>query len=149
MKLTVDRICIWAQGCARTAVILLAVLAIIVSGAGAAGRLLTDQTQPVIETETKLATLDAKADPEEASGEMATGGHPWTEQPCFWQAIPALAGGSDQSRLRLQVVAPRLSIVSQWTLAERQADIQGSISLVNARLGHRFTLVGSRPSGTS
>ena len=145
MKQIVDKI----VGCARIAVVLLAVLAIVVSGAGAAARLFTDQSQPTEMPESKAtATLDRLPDPEEPTGEMATGGRPWTEQPAFWQVIPALPGNPGQTR-----IGPGLGIalksVSTATHSGNVNSLFATSSLVDSRIGHRFTLVGSKPSGTS
>jgi hypothetical protein len=145
MKLIVDKI----VGCARIAVVLLAVLAIVVSGAGTAARLFSEQTLPTETPESKAtATLDHLPDPEEATGEMATGGQPWTEQPAFWQVIPALPGNSGQARIG---PGPGIALksVSTATHIGNVNSLFATSSLVDSRIGHRSTLVGSKPSGTS
>jgi len=145
MKEIVDKIMLSA----RVAVVALAVLALVVSGAGAAARLFTDQNRPAMPAEKpQIATLDQKPDPEETSGEMARGGHPWTEQVACWQATIAWLGGGIQSRAHLSTTTPLLS--ASWRTVPVWSDqVYTTANLVDHRLGYRFTLVGAKPSGTS
>jgi len=133
----------------RVAVVALAILALVVSGAGAAARLFTDQSRPSMSAEKpQIATLDQKPDPEETSGEMARGGRPWTEQAACWQATTAWLEGGVQSRAHLSVTSLLLS--ASWRTVPAWSDqVYTTANLVDHRLGHRFTLLGLRPSGTS
>ena len=137
---------------ARISVVVLAILALVVSGAGAAARLLIDpsDSDPTVDAyqPSTVATLDNKPDPEEAAGEMATGGRPWTEQSAYWQATSAWLGGTDQSRSRLSAAGPILA-ASCPTGPVWNDPVHATPYQIDHRLGHRFTLVGLKPSGTS
>lgn len=153
MKQVVDRLVFGAQ----IAVVVLSLLALVVSGAGAAARLFdpsepTKPTRPARPTESlqrpQNATLDNKPSPDEAPGEMATNGRPWTEQAAYLHATPAVVGGASQSRLGHDSDQITASICC---LSARNGSdlVSASPTLVDHRLGHRFTLLGLKPSGTS
>jgi hypothetical protein len=132
----------------RVAVVIGALLALVVSGAGAAHRLFTEQMTP---DETRpvsvSASFDDKPDPLEATGGMATGSCPSTEQSFWIQSNPGLPCGGDQSH-RLVSASMVGVMVDQFHFYEGYPVCQ-SAGRVAPQIGHRFTLVGARPSGTS
>lgn len=145
MKQIVDRFVFGSQ----VAVVALALLALVVSGAGSAARLFEDPSTPAESLERpQNATLDKKPDPEEAPGEMATDGRPWTEQSAYWQVTSGLLGDAPQSRLWADS-GPIVASACSRSAADRGDPVSASATLVDHRLGHRFTLVGLKPSGTS
>ena len=144
MRQIVDKIIFGA----RVAVVVLAILALMVSGAGAAERLFNQRSPHESEARPDVATLDQKPDPEEATGEMATSGHPWTEQPACLQATLALPGSNGQPRSVLMASGAEFSILNVRIL-KSPARPSTSPNLTCPLIGHRFTLVGSKPSGTS
>ena len=145
MKQIADRLIIGSQ----IAVVALALLALVVSGAGAAARLFDTPVDSAESPERPLnATLDQKSDPEETPGEMATNGRPWTEQAAYLQATSALLGGASQSRFWTDS-DPVVMLAHSGSAAGRSDPVSASATLVDHRLGHRFTLLGLKPSGTS
>jgi hypothetical protein len=132
----------------RIAVVIGALMALLISGAGAAHRLFSEQlTAKTTESVSVSACFDGKPNPEEATGGMATGSHPSTEQSFWIQGNPGLPVGSNPSHRIISSPAMRETVVSNRIL-EGGAVCQ-SAGLVAPQIGHRFTLVGSRPSGTS
>jgi len=145
MKQIVDRLVFGSQ----VAVVALALLALVVSGAGAAARLFDDPCTPAESLEqTQNATFDQIPDPEEAPGGMATDGRPWTEQSAYLQTTLALLGDAPQSRSRTDS-DPVVASACSRSAADRGNLVSASPTLVDHRLGHRFTLLGLKPSGTS
>ena len=145
MKQIVDRFVLGS----RIAVVVLALLALVVSGAGAAARLFVAPSESTESIERpQNATLDQKPDPEEAPGEMATNGRPWTEPSAYLQATSALLGGAPQSRFGTDSDLC-VNSIGTGSASDRSDLVSASPTLVDHRLGHRFTLVGLKPSGTS
>ncbi|MCD6249623.1 MAG: hypothetical protein J7J98_04740 [candidate division Zixibacteria bacterium] len=145
MKQIVDKLILGSQ----VAVVVLALLALVVSGAGAAARLFDDPGTPAeILERPQNVTLDHKTDPKEAPGEMATDGRPWTEQSACLQITLIILGDTPQTRLWTDPGSTAVSVCSHsaW---DRSNQVSTSPTLVDHRLGHRFTLVGLKPSGTS
>lgn len=144
MKAIIDRLIFGA----RVAVVALALVALVVSGAGAASRLFETPEEPESEPLPANATLDNKPTPEEAPGEMATGGRPWTEQSACWQASQADLGSTPQSRLTIlsdRLLAPNIN----HAMSEQSASLAVTPRGVDHRIGLRQTLLGQKPSGTS
>jgi hypothetical protein len=145
MKQIVDKLVFGS----RVAVVAFALLALVVSGAGAAARLFDD---PQASTESperpQNATMDQKPDPEAAPGEMATNGRPCTEQAAYLQATLAVLGGSSQSRSGSDTDQTLASVCDRST-AHGHELLSVSSAMVDHRLGQRFTLLGLKPSGTS
>lgn len=132
----------------RITVVVLALLALVVSGAEAAERLFSALDEPSEASLPQAASLDHNPGPEDVSDEMAPDGRPWTEQAAYIQGSLATTVGPNQHRQTFcvglhtgTVFGPDLSGVN---LASR-----ATTALVDVRIGHRFTLVGSKPSGTS
>jgi len=133
----------------RALVVGLAILALVASGAGAAQRLFAEQCEPKpVEKPDSPVTFDSKPDPKEATGGMATGSRPWTEQSFWVQANPALPAGSDQLKDRVNPNRVTIEFLSHEPARHHQTICQSPCRLAS-QIGHRFTLVGSRPSGTS
>ncbi len=132
----------------RVAVVVGALLALMITGAGAAHRLFTEQMSPSpAESTSVAAAFDQKPDPKEATGGMAPGSHPSTEQCFLMQGNPGLpAGGSFSHRL---IFSPSTVEISPSHGLNAHSAVYQSVSLVASQIGHRFTLVGARPSGTS
>jgi hypothetical protein len=145
MKQIVDRLVFGSQ----VIVVVLALLALVVSGAGAAARLFDDPDASAESVQRpQNATLDQKPDPEAGPGEMATNGRPWTEPAAYLQATSALLGGVPQSRSWTNS-DPIVASLCSGSDADRSELVSASPTLIDHRLGHRFTLVGLKPSGTS
>ena len=147
MKRLVDRFLLGA----RVVVIGLSLLALVISGAGAAQRLYADQYQPEpARAQSDTDVLDSKPDPAESSGGMTTpeGGRPFTEQPAWLQAVPPLASGSGKDALESGSLAPAVAVSSHAGEQER-CEICSSQAEVASQVARLFTLVGARPSGTS
>ena len=132
----------------RIAVVVGALLSLTISGAGAAHRLFTQQMNPRPAESTSVgAAFDHKPDPKEATGGMATGSHPSTEQSFWIQGNPGLPAGGDSSH-RLVFLPATVEPICGGRIHNGCAICQ-STGLVASQIGHRFTLVGARPSGTS
>ena len=132
----------------RVSVVIGALLALTISGAGAAQRIFIEQmTPPTAETAPTGAAFDSKPDPAEATGGMAGGSRPSTEQSFWIQGHPALPVGGDQSH-RL-VSSPVCGETIHPAPVHGGNAVRHSAGQVATQIGHRFTLVGARPSGTS
>lgn len=128
-----------------------AILALVVSGAGAAQRLYTDQFKPESpRDQADTDILDSKPDPAESTGGMTApeDGRPCTEQLAWLQAVPALPGGGDETRIDPGKTAASADVVAACDISD-QRTVCATPALVSSQIGYRFTLVGSRPSGTS
>ena len=128
-----------------------AILALVVSGAGAAQRLYTDQFKsesPRAQADTDV--LDSKPDPAESTGGMTApeGGRPCTEQLAWLQAVPALPGSGDETKLDPGKTAASADVLAACDASD-QSTVRATPALVSSQIAFRFTLVGSRPSGTS
>jgi len=126
-------------------------LALVVSGAGAAQRLYADQFKPEsARDQADTDVLDSKPDPAESTGGMTApeDGRPCTEQLAWLQAVPALPGGGDETRLNPGKTAASADVLEACNAPDRST-VCATPALVSSQIGYRFTLVGSRPSGTS
>jgi hypothetical protein len=126
-------------------------LALVVSGAGAAQRIYADQFKPESpKTQANTDILDSKPDPAESSGGMTApeGGRPCTEQPAWLQTVSTLPGSSDEIKLDCGKTAAIADILATCGESD-QSTVCATPALVSPQIGFRFTLVGSRPSGTS
>jgi hypothetical protein len=144
MKRVVDKL----VKAGRIAVVMVALMALVVSGAEAAERLFRSFETPRDASLPEAASLDHNPAPEDATDQMAPDGRPWTEQAAYIQASLAVPVGPDQHRQAYHasvttghVFCPDLSGRNGYSFA--------TTALVDVRIGHRFTLVGSKPSGTS
>jgi hypothetical protein len=133
----------------RAATVALVMLALLISGAGAVHRLFAAQypaQAPEVMTET--TTLDGRPDADETPGGMVPGSRPFTEQSAWLQAYPALLPGSAAYKIRLSLGIAALAEPELQQSRELWL-LFSTPSLVASQIGHRFTLVGARPSGTS
>jgi hypothetical protein len=147
MKRLVDRF-LFAT---RALVIGLSLVALVISGAGAAQRMYVDQFQPeLVRTQADADVLDSKPDPAESSGGMTApeGGRPSTEQPAWLQAVPPLASGSGKYALESGNFAGADAVWPHGGDHDRR-EICSSPAEVASQVARQFTLVGARPSGTS
>ena len=132
----------------RVSIVIGALLALTISGAGAAQRIFAEQMAPrAAETVPTGAAFESKPNPEEATGGMAGGSHPSTEQSFWIQGHTALPAGGNQSYRSASTPATGES--SHHPRSHRGPAICRSTGQVATQIGHRFTLVGERPSGTS
>ncbi len=134
----------------RLAVILLAILSLGVSGADAAARLFAFQTAEIEQEEVQLEgpVMGQAHDAEDGDEGMATDSRPYTEQSaCFQSTTSSLP--SHQTGRYSQDLLNGPSGSYRHDLIEGQSAIKASTCLVSGQLGHQFTLVGARPSGTS
>jgi hypothetical protein len=147
MKRLVDRLLF----CTRVMIVTWAMLALVVSGAGAAQRLYTDQFKPESPcAQADTDVLNSKPDPDESTGGMTApeGGCPCTEQLAWLQAVPALPGGGDETKLAPGKTATSADVLAACEVLDQRA-VCATPALVSSQVAYRFTLVGSRPSGTS
>lgn len=145
MKQIIDRLVFGSQ----VAVVTFVLLALVVSGTGAAARLFDDPADSAEEVQRpQNATFDHKPDPEETPGEMATDGRPCTEQAAYLQATWVLLGDGPTSRLGSDS-GPSVESAFCRSAAGRSNLVSASPTSVDHRLGLRFTLLGLKPSGTS
>ncbi|MEW5795329.1 MAG: hypothetical protein AB1772_03115 [Candidatus Zixiibacteriota bacterium] len=136
--------------CLRATVVSGVILALVVSGAGAAHRLFAERSQPrADEPLSNSASFSGKPDPLEATGGMTPGSHPWTEQSFWIQCNSALPAGGDQHKGRSLASQATSSTVSKDSRIQNEPAVCNTPCLVASQVGHRFTLVGARPSGTS
>ena len=144
MKRVVDKL----VKAGRIAVVLLALMALVVSGAEAAERLFKSFETPADASLPEAASLDHNPAPEDVSDQMAPDGRPWTEQAAYIQTSLSVSIGPDQYRQahHASISTPHVFCPD---LSGRIGTSRATTSLVDVRIGHRFTLVGSKPSGTS
>ena len=136
---------------ARVLVVTWAMLALVISGAGAAQRLYADQYKSESpQTQADTDVLDSKPDPAESTGGMTApeGGRPCTEQMAWLQAVTALPSSGDKAALDLGSATIVAGVVVRADGPGRN-EICSVPALVASQIAHRFTLVGARPSGTS
>lgn len=128
-----------------------AMLALVISGAGAAQRLYTDQFKPESpKTQVNTDVLDSKPDPTESSGGMTApeGGCPCTEQLAWLQTVSTLPGSGDEIKLDFGKTTTPADVFATCGESD-QSTVCATPALVSSQIAYRFTLVGSRPSGTS
>ncbi len=145
MKHILDKI----VACGKCSVVVLAILALGLSGANAAARMFAEDSQPTVKSVDDPPLLIATPDSEKPNQGMDdTGGRPWTEQAAIFQAVTLLPTLHDQQRLRSCLAA---SHDFRATLAHEMSDghVPSTSAEVSSTLGRQFTLVGARPSGTS
>ena len=137
--------------CTRVAIVTWAMLALVVSGAGAAQRLYTDQFQPESpRAQAATDVMDSKPDPAESTGGMTApeGGRPCTEQLAWLQTVSTLPGSGDEIRIDFGNTAATVNNLAACDASD-QSTVCATPALVSSQIAYRFTLVGSRPSGTS
>ena len=129
---------------------MLAVLALVISGAGSNHSILTghDQSTEMTDKATSDVLLVAgPPDPDEASEEMSPDGKPTSEQPArlIFSALSKDSNPND----RLEDIRG-ISILSTLSLSDEKYShlVSTSTCLISSRLGRQFTLVGAHPSGT-
>ncbi len=135
---------------ARVAMVVLTILALGVSGIGAAERLFVDEHRADSESEESIDQIDLVpgANPEEATDGVATSGRPWTEQAACLQSPLLLPAGNDQARFYLLRAARRADLPDFCCYRSPDGLLQTPCQ-VWWSLGRQFTLVGAKPSGTS
>lgn len=136
---------------ARTAVVILAVIAVVVSGAGAAHRVCADSklaVEVVDENPSDIRLVAGPPDPDEAPEQMSPDGKPTTEQPARL-VLPALSKYSNQDDRYKYGRGVSIVSISSLSGARSRYPISTSTNLISSDLGKQFTLVGARPSGTS
>jgi len=147
MKRFVDKLLF----CTRVMIVTWAMLALVVSGAGAAQRLYADQFKPESpRTQANTDVLDSKPDPAESSGGMTApeGGRPCTEQLAWLQTVSILPGSGDEIKLDFGKATASSDILVACDNPDH-ISLCATPALVSSQIAYRFTLVGSRPSGTS
>jgi hypothetical protein len=148
LKAVMKRLARMALDTLRVSVVIGALLALTISGAGAAQRIFAEEMSPqAAETAPSGAAFDSKPNPDEATGGMETRSRPSTEQSFWIQGNPALPVGGDQSHRLVSTSAAGETI--RTSQIHRGDTVRHSAGQVATQVGHRFTLVGARPSGTS
>lgn len=144
MKRVVDKII----ELGRLAVVIVALLALVVSGASAAERLFQPDPQPTTDEAPKAASLDHNPGPDDKTDKMSPDGRPWTDPPAYLQSALGVPAGPDQNR---ETFLDRDCLPASWVSRHSSLlqDPLGTTALVDSHVGQRFTLVGSKPSGTS
>jgi hypothetical protein len=134
----------------RLTVTLMIIVALGVSGAGAAERMYRADQQDTKETlaTNSQAEILPVGDGEEPIRGMAHSSKPCTEQAGCFQSIVVLPWGGDHHR------APSRQVCAQHVVPDASAPSDTEFSPrtsgeVHSDLGRQFTLVGARPSGTS
>ncbi len=145
MKHVLDRII----ACGKCSIVVIAILALGLSGANAAARLFAEDDPLTVKSANDHPQLIATPDSEEPNQGMdGTGGRPWTEQAAIFQAVTLLPSLHDQQRLRSGLATShgfRAVLVQElWN-----GHVPSTSAEVSSTLGRQFTLVGARPSGTS
>lgn len=88
-------------------------------------------------------------DAEDADEGMSTDSRPFTEQEACLQSTTTLLPSSHQSGRYSQDLLIGPGGAHGFVSSCRPSAIKASTCLVSGKLGHQFTLVGARPSGTS
>jgi hypothetical protein len=79
---------------------------------------------------------------------MATNGKPGQAQPAYLVLPLILKSDNTDKCFKKQTVSYKKTIISS-VCRSRPCDVLTSTSLISTNLGHRVTLVGAKPSGTS
>ena len=133
----------------RWTVVLVAVLALAVSGASAAERMFSARNAPDTDAATgsEHDRLVPTPGTEEPVDGMAGGGGACTEQDAYLQAPVILY--NVQTQLKAELPAALTPASSGSIRSSRLPGFASTAGRVSGVLAHRFTLVGARPSGTS
>ncbi|UCE25571.1 MAG: hypothetical protein JSU74_05865 [Candidatus Zixiibacteriota bacterium] len=135
----------------RWLVIVVALLALAVNGASAAQRLF-DAYQAPAEQELSLsenATMAPGApEPGESPENMTPSSKPNSEAYAYLTVAPLIDFNKNCSRLEHEPIRTGLVPVMRLGRLNRST-IKSTAFLVSSQLGHQFTLVGAKPSGTS
>jgi len=135
--------------CGRVLVVILALTALCVSGAGAAQRIFAEpEAAEDTASQPDHNQLVPGPDPEGAPEGMADYGRPWTEPAACIQAPMLLVSNPHQFKgqppLHLcNVASPRPAVLVT------NSGLPATSCRVSWSLGRQFTLVGAKPSGTS
>lgn len=136
--------------CGRVFVVVFALLAMGVSGAGAAQRLFAPPipSHDQADSQSSHNELVPGPSPETAPDGMADNGRPWTEPSACIQTPMLLVNNSYQ--LRAQALALRSETISVGPhLCSTNSCLPATSCRVYWLLGRQFTLLGAKPSGTS
>jgi hypothetical protein len=135
----------------RTAVVVLSLAALVISGASSASRLgqpERDKAQQVKVQAEDPQILPAPPSPEEAAHKMATEGKPNT-QPVALLAAPVLFQPDNDKRIdRIPVTLEFCANLSRSETEVLSSPVS-TVALFAPQVGRQFTLVGAKPSGTS
>ncbi|RKX27751.1 MAG: hypothetical protein DRP45_00250 [Candidatus Zixiibacteriota bacterium] len=130
--------------------IILAVVALGFSGAGAAARLFVEES--AVDTALELPEHQCMLLPTPGSDEPADGmdteGRPWTEQPARLLSMAVHPGSDDNHRLLRHEFRAQVKLSSPETTSLLRG-LPTTPNMVASELGRQFTLVGAKPSGTS
>jgi len=135
----------------RIFIVLIIVLSMGIHGAFAAERMFKncDEIDKVEEIQTETPQLKAGLpSPDELPENMETSSKPDSEQPAYnaVRLMVKVDNSNSKNRLRQQEA---YRIFKEFVSKNSHISIVSSTSLVNSELGRTFTLVGSKPSGTS
>lgn len=133
---------------ARLAVFGLILIAVPLSGAGAAERLFSayDDFGPKNESET-AELLPGPLPAEEAPENMEPNGKPYCEQPARISAPLSLNNQNEKQR-EFKTSSAHSCLGATSTDCQRNSILRTSTGSISSSLSRRFTLVGARPSGT-
>lgn len=135
----------------RLAVVLLAVTALTLNGAGSAERLFHQWEEPS-STEQSVADLmllvEGPPSPDQLPFSMTPGGKPWVEQSACLTTPLIVKPENTENRGRFDADTQSL-LISAVVQINRFIAVRTSTAQVSPRLGIQFTLVGAKPSGTS
>ena len=132
----------------KLGVVVVAAAAVVVSGADAASRLFAAYQSAERPHDYSFDQHDLSALPEEAPGEMATTGRPNAEPSGYLLTTLHIQGQSQDSR-QVHSTANAAPVCHSLTEGERTERLFCSLGPISTELGHRQTLVGAVPSGTS
>lgn len=134
----------------RILVVLFAVFSLVVSGAGAAERLFSayDEEAESVESGVPIGPVFEDSPSEETPHNMEPGGKPFCEQ-SGWIVASLTVNKSNSDRQTDEFIDCLSGDLNQSVDLSPKASLLASVSLVSSDLGQTFTLVGSKPSGTS
>ncbi len=135
---------------ANAAVVFLALLALVVSGAGSAERLYdgyADFIQSAERIELQGPILE-KAPDGEGPANMDTGSKPDCEPPAYLQSSPIVKPDNNEKRDDLTQGSGGTVNTVPGRLNSKNS-LRSSASMISSSLGKQFTQVGAKPSGTS
>jgi hypothetical protein len=135
--------------CGRLMVVVIALVSLCVSGAGAAQRIFAAPETADDRDESKPLSnqLVPGHDPEAAPDGMTDFCRPWSEPVACIQAPMLLVSNHCQLKSRPQVLRSAV-VSSQPLMCGTNSGLPATSCRVSWSLGRQFTLIGAKPSGT-
>jgi hypothetical protein len=137
--------------CPAMAFILFVTVALVMPGPGPINLSAAIHDSPISQSNASVGCgtlIPATLISEGAQENMATNGKPGHARPAYLVLLPVLKPDNTDKRFNKQTVSYKRTIISS-VCQNRPCDVLTSTSLISSNLGHRVTLVGAKPSGTS